>query len=53
MGMGRAQEIGMELARKVDVADVLPAAGQESTIFDPSHGLPDAELPHTCLSLLW
>ena len=36
----------MELAREVDVADILPRARQETPVLDARHSLSDAELSH-------
>jgi hypothetical protein len=44
MGIGRAQEHGMGLARRVDIVGEPPGAGDEAHILLAADGLADAEL---------
>jgi hypothetical protein len=39
----------MALPRQVDVVDITAAAGNETRVFDPRHGLADSEFLHASL----
>jgi len=51
MGMRRAQDMGIELARAIDVVDVGAAAGEKAEVFLAAHGGADAVLAHGDTSL--
>jgi hypothetical protein len=46
MGVWRIDDHAVALARKVDVVDVAPVAGEKSLVFNPAYGLTDPELGH-------
>ena len=49
MGVRRHDHDAVALLRQVDVVDIAAAAGDETRVLDPGHGLTDAELVHAHL----
>ena len=52
MGMGRANQHGIGLARQVVVVHELALTAQQSGVFETGHGLAYAELGHADHSII-
>ena len=53
MGMRRAQDMGVQLARAGDVVDIAPLAEKETNVFETANRAPDLIFGHRVLSRIF